>query len=102
MPERNVRKEFEASLAKKYLARERKQHEAPDALKELMSPASLEIISHFGVEAPSLLNNYCCAVEDALIEQMKKAIEYREKCIALSDEVKRLKDLVSIEDSLAE
>ena len=102
MPRRNVRKEFESPLAKKYLACERKQYEVPDALKELMSPASLEIISHFGVEAPYLLNQYCCAVEDALIEQMKKAIEYREKCIALLDEIMRLKDLVSIEDTLAE
>jgi len=101
MPGRNVRKEFEASLAKKHLARKRKQHEVPDALKELMSPESLDIISHFGVEAPRLLNDYCCAVEDALIEQMKKAIEYREKCVALSDEVARLKELVNADDSLA-
>ena len=101
MPGRNVRKEFEASLAKKHLARKRKHHEVPDALKGLMSTASLDIIGHFGIEAPSLLNKYCCDVEDALVEQMKKAIEYREKCVALSDEVARLKELVNADDNLA-
>ena len=37
-----------------------------------LSPESQEIIEHFGLEAPKLLNDYSCAVEDALIEQVKK------------------------------
>ena len=33
---------------------------------------SLEVLEHFGAEAPRLLNTYACAVEDALIEQVKR------------------------------
>jgi len=32
----------------------------------------LEVLEHFGAEAPALLNNYACAVEDALIEQVQR------------------------------
>ena len=35
-----------------------------------ISDVSLEVLEHFGSEAPALLNNYACAVEDALIEQV--------------------------------
>jgi hypothetical protein len=35
------------------------------------SGQSKEILEHFGLEAPKLLNDYSCAVEDALIEQVK-------------------------------
>ena len=54
--------------------------ELPDAiyLKDL-STESLEIMQHFGPETPALLNNYCCALEDALIEQVKhKMIQHEE------------------------
>ena len=33
---------------------------------------SLEVLEHFGAEAPALLNQYACAVEDALIEQVQR------------------------------
>ena len=32
----------------------------------------MEVLEHFGAEAPALLNNYACAVEDALIEQVQR------------------------------
>ena len=35
-----------------------------------VSDLSLEVLEHFGAEAPALLNQYACAVEDALIEQV--------------------------------
>ncbi len=35
------------------------------------SEASVDVLAHFGVEAPFLLNNYCTALEDALIEQVR-------------------------------
>ena len=35
-----------------------------------ISDTSLEVLEHFGAEAPALLNSYACAVEDALIEQV--------------------------------
>lgn len=43
---------------------------APDSYLSQISDVSLEVLEHFGPEAPALLNNYACAVEDALIEQV--------------------------------
>ena len=43
-----------------------------------LSDDSLEVIEHFGVEAPSLLNTYACAVEDALIKQVERVNELEE------------------------
>ena len=37
-----------------------------------ISDASLEVLEHFGAEAPALLNQYCCAVEDKLIDALKE------------------------------
>ena len=42
----------------------------PDSYLSQISDVSLEVLEHFGAEAPALLNNYACAVEDALIEQV--------------------------------
>jgi len=42
-----------------------------------VSPESLEVIDHFGADAPAVLNNYACTVEDALIaryEQLSEAV----------------------------
>lgn len=44
--------------------------EASDSYLSQISDVSLEVLEHFGSEAPALLNNYACAVEDALIEQV--------------------------------
>ena len=47
------------------------QSQAPaDSYLSQISDVSLEVLEHFGAEAPALLNNYACAVEDALIEQV--------------------------------
>jgi hypothetical protein len=43
---------------------------ASDNYLSAISDNSLEVLEHFGAEAPALLNNYACAVEDALIEQV--------------------------------
>ena len=45
---------------------------ATDAYLSQISDESLEVLEHFGAEAPSLLNQYACAVEDALIEQVQR------------------------------
>ena len=49
------------------------QGQASDAYLSQISDASLEVLEHFGAEAPVLLNQYACAVEDALIEQVQVA-----------------------------
>ena len=45
---------------------------ASDAYLSQISDESLEVLEHFGAEAPALLNQYACAVEDALIEQVQR------------------------------
>ena len=50
------------------------QQSAPvsDSYLSQISDESLEVLEHFGAEAPALLNQYACAVEDALIEQVQR------------------------------
>ena len=43
-----------------------------DSYLSQISDDSLEVLEHFGAEAPTLLNTYACAVEDALIEQVQR------------------------------
>ena len=43
-----------------------------DGYLSQISDQSLEVLEHFGAEAPQLLNTYACAVEDALIEQVQR------------------------------
>jgi hypothetical protein len=45
---------------------------ASDAYLSNISDESLEVLEHFGAEAPNMLNTYACAVEDALIEQVQR------------------------------
>ena len=45
---------------------------ASDSYLSQISDVSLEVLEHFGAEAPALLNQYACAVEDALIEQVQR------------------------------
>ena len=45
---------------------------ARDGYLSQISNESLEVLEHFGAEAPSLLNQYACAVEDALIESVQR------------------------------
>lgn len=47
-----------------------------------VSPQSLEVIDHFGADAPAVLNEYACTVEDALIaryEQLTEAVQLLEE-----------------------
>ena len=46
--------------------------QASDQYLSGISDDSLEVLQHFGAEAPALLNQYACAVEDALIEQVQR------------------------------
>ena len=51
-----------------------------------MSDDSIEVVEHFGIEAPALLNNYSCAVEDALVNQVNKNNELMKELAALKGE----------------
>ena len=42
-----------------------------------VSPASLQVIDHFGADAPAILNDYACKIEDSLIKtdtQLKEGV----------------------------
>ena len=53
------------------------QEAAPSGEEYLskISDESLEVLNHFGSEAPALLNRYACTVEDALLKQTSVAQE---------------------------
>jgi len=34
-----------------------------------VSPVTAEVVNHFGIEAPGILNQYACSLEDLLVEQ---------------------------------
>ena len=57
------------------------------ALSEL-SVETLEVLDYFGIDAPAKLNQFSIALEDALIEQVKRNQEYK-------DEIQRLKQLLT-------
>ena len=58
-----------------------------------LSQHSQDILSHFGLEAPSLLNIYSCHVEDALIEAVQKMKMWRELYEEASIELSAARDL---------
>lgn len=46
--------------------------QASTASNNGLSAASAEVVKQFGIEAPGILNQYACALEDMLIEQAQK------------------------------
>jgi len=44
----------------------------PDVVREHFDDYSLDVLESFGMDAPAKLNDYACALEDALIEQVGK------------------------------
>ena len=44
----------------------------PDIVREHFDDYSLDVLESFGMDAPAKLNDYTCALEDALIEQVGK------------------------------
>ena len=56
-----------------------------------LSPETRDVLQHFGVEAPEKLNQYCITLEDALIEQIRRASQ-------LHDELKRMRALLEEHD----
>ena len=79
------------------------KHEVPEVInRSEFSDYSIEILEHFGIDAPSHLNTYCCALEDALVESIQKQSDYRQVCLLLKDEIERLRELVPEKDRYPE
>ncbi len=49
----------------------RQTHHIPPHVAEFFSDEALEVLQHFGFEAPALLNKYSCVLEDVLIDTLK-------------------------------
>ena len=67
-----------------------------------VSPESLEVINHFGADAPAVLNNYAVQVEDALINtnnQLQEAVGLLKE---MSEEHKAYETILTEPDVLAD
>ena len=67
-----------------------------------VSEASLEVIEHFGADAPSVLNNYACQLEDSLITtntQLQEAVNLLQE---MSAEHKAYEQILTDPDVLAD
>ena len=73
-----------------------------DAYLSQISDSSLEVLEHFGAEAPALLNQYACAVEDALIEQVQRGQDVTTILNAASEENKAMNTMLTNPDVLAD
>lgn len=75
---------------------------APDAYLSQISDTSLEVLEHFGAEAPALLNQYACAVEDALIEQVQRGNDMNLMLDAAGEERAAMNIMLTDPDILAD
>ena len=75
---------------------------ASDNYLSAISDNSLEVLEHFGAEAPALLNNYACAVEDALIEQVGRNQHMNLVLDAASEERAAMNIMLTDPDVLAD
>lgn len=76
--------------------------QAGDAYLSQVSDESLEVLQHFGAEAPGLLNTYACAVEDALIEQVQRGQAMNTMLEAASEEHSAMNLMLTDPDVLAD
>jgi hypothetical protein len=67
-----------------------------------VSPESLEVIDHFGADAPAVLNNYACTVEDALIARYEQLTEAVNLLQELSQEHAAYEAILTDPDILAD
>lgn len=68
-----------------------------------VSDESLEVLSHFGTEAPALLNRYACTVEDALLQQAQQSTQALEQLQQLSQNLQQIEVVLgaALEDNQA-
>jgi hypothetical protein len=60
---------------------------ASDGYLNGLSNQSLEVIQHFGTEAPVLLNSYACVLEDSLLNQVAQTQEARQIATTLHEQL---------------
>ena len=87
------------------LVQQAAQHGAAQAQDQYLSGISnesLEVLEHFGAEAPALLNTYACAVEDALIEQVTRGNQMHTMLQAAGEERQAMNTMLTNPDVLAD
>ena len=73
------------------LAEHKGNFEIPETISFDDIPAeSVDVYKSFGLNAPALLNDYACSLEDALIEQVNKTFQTGEKLKVAFDKINRL------------
>jgi len=60
------------------------QESGRDAYLGSVSDESIQVLQHFGPEAPALLNRYACTVEDALLNQAQQSTQALQQLEQLS------------------
>ena len=65
-----------------------------DGYLDNVSNESLEVLQHFGAEAPALLNRYACTVEDALLQQANQTQEAFQRINGLAKNIEGAKKVV--------
>ena len=68
-----------------------KNHKLPKSVRKHFNEASLEVLRHFGINTPFLLNEYSCSLEDALIDKIKENNYLKAQLAELSGEFYKLK-----------
>ena len=67
-----------------------------------VSEASLQVVDHFGADAPAILNAYACQIEDALIQTNQQLMEAVNLLQELSTEHKAYETILTDPDVLAD
>ena len=67
-----------------------------------VSPESLEVINHFGPDAPAALNNYAVAVEDSLVQTNQQLSEAVSLLQEINEEHKAYEKILTDPDVLAD
>ena len=75
---------------------------AQQLLANGVSPASLEVIDHFGPDAAAVLNNYACNIEDALIQTNNQLVQAVTLLQEMSAEHKAYETILTDPDVLAD
>lgn len=68
--------------------RQAEREEGPEVSWDSFSPESQEVLEYFGIEAPHLLNKYCCSVEDALLETIDRLKDAKDTIAELHKQLK--------------
>lgn len=68
---------------------------ASDQFLAGLSDASVEVLNHFGPEAPALLNHYACVVEDALVRQAAQTAEAMQRAQQLQGNLANAHTLIT-------